>query len=397
LRNFVYPIILIAMPFFPSLIKSKLPKTGTTIFTAMSELANAHNAINLAQGFPNFECDASLIDLVGYYMRKGLNQYAPMQGILPLREAIASKISSMYGADYDPDKEITITAGATQAIYTAITAIIKEGDEVIVFEPAYDSYVPAIELNGGIPVYIQLKAPDYRIDWSEVKKRINHRTRMIMLNTPHNPTGTILSAADMQQLEKLTKNTEIILLSDEVYEHIIFDSFEHQSVTRYPGLSERSLVVFSFGKTFHTTGWKVGYCLGPANLMAEFRKIHQFTVFSVNTPIQYALAEFITRRDIFLELSSFYTQKRDHFLNLLKGSKFKAIASSGSYFQLLNYSKITSDGDMDFAKRLTTEIGVAAVPTSVFYHKPIDCKTLRFCFAKDDETLEKAAEKLCSL
>jgi methionine aminotransferase len=385
------------MPFFPSILKSKLPKTGTSIFTAMSELALKHNAINLAQGFPGFDGSEALMDLVSTYMKKGYNQYAPMQGVMALREAIAAKVASSYGAKYDPEKEITITAGATQALFTAIATVVKEGDEVIVFEPAYDSYVPAIELNGGIPVYIQLKAPDYRIDWSEVKKLINQRTRLIVLNTPHNPTGTVMSSSDMLQLEKLTKHSEIVVLSDEVYEHIVFDALQHQSVTRYPGLAERSFVVSSFGKSFHATGWKIGYCMGPSNLMNEFRKIHQFMVFSVNTPIQYALAEYLNSTDAFQELSGFYASKRDQFLQLIQGSKFKAVASSGSYFQLLDYSKISEEGDLEFAKRLTKEIGVAAIPTSVFYHKPVDCKVLRFCFAKDSETLKKASEKLCSL
>lgn len=385
------------MPNFQSVIKSKLPKNGTTIFTTMSELASEHNAINLSQGFPNFDCSAELIDLVSGYMKKGLNQYAPMQGIMPLREAIAKKMERLYSASYNPETEITITAGGTQAIYTAIASVIKEGDEVLVFEPAYDSYVPAIELNGGIPVYVQLKTPDYHIDWSEVKKLINQRTRMIVLNTPHNPTGTIFTAMDMQQLEKLTKNTDIVIVSDEVYEHLIYDDYEHQSITRYPKLAERSFVIYSFGKTYHVTGWKVGYCLAPANLMAEFRKIHQFMVFCVNTPVQYALAEYMKKNDTYSELSAFYQQKRDYFSTLIKGSRFKLIPSSGTYFQLLNYSKITEEEDTKFALRLIKEAGVAAVPTSAFYHKPIDVKTLRFCFAKDDETLEKAAEKLCAV
>ncbi len=385
------------MPVFQSVIKSKLPKVGTTIFTTMSDLANSHGAINLSQGFPDFECSAELIDLVSQNMKKGFNQYAPMQGVFALREAIAEKVEALYSASYDPEKEITITAGGTQAIYAAIAAVIREGDEVIVFEPAYDSYVPVIELNGGIPIYVHLKTPDYHIDWNEVKKLINQRTRMIMINTPHNPTGSILTAIDMQHLEKLTKNTDIIILSDEVYEHILFDGYEHQSVSRYPKLAERSFVVFSFGKSYHATGWKVGYCLAPANLMAEFRKIHQFMVFSVSTPVQYALAEYLKKKDAYLELNAFYQQKRDYFNRLVKDSKFKLIPSPGTYFQLLSYNKITEENDVVFAKRLITEAGVAAIPTSVFYHKPVDNHVLRFCFAKQDETLERAAEKLCSI
>jgi methionine aminotransferase len=385
------------VPFYPSLIRSKLPKVGTTIFTVMSQLANEHNAINLSQGFPNFECLPDLISLVNKHMKKGHNQYAPMPGIMPLREVIAAKMETLYSAKYDPDKEITITSGGTQAIYTAITATIKEGDEVIIFEPAYDCYVPAIELNGGIPLFVSLKTTDYTIDWNQVKKLISQRTKMIIINTPHNPTGAIMTAKDMQMLEKLTNNTDIIILSDEVYEHIIFDGYEHQSVSRYPNLANRSFIVFSFGKTYHNTGWKMGYCLAPENLMAEFRKVHQFLVFSANTPIQYALAEHMQNTDAYMQLNAFYQEKRDYFINLLKGSNFKITPSLGSYFQLLNYSKITDEKDTEYAIRLTKENGIASVPTSVFYHKPTDNKMLRFCFAKTNETLEKAAEKLCKI
>jgi methionine transaminase len=382
---------------YTGIIRSKLPTVGTTIFTVMSALANEHNAINLSQGFPNFECSPELVKLVNQYMQKGYNQYAPMQGIMPLREAIAEKMQELYGAVYSPEKEINITAGGTEAIYSAITALIHEGDEVIVFEPAYDCYIPAIELSGGIPVYLQLKAPNYSIDWNEVKKRVNQRTRMIMLNSPHNPTGAVLTADDMKQLEKITAGTDIIILSDEVYEHIIFDGHTHQSVCRFPTLAERSFVVFSFGKTYHTTGWKLGYVLAPAKLMAEFRRVHQFVVFCVNTPLQYALAEYMKNKDEYLQLGAFYSEKRDYFLSLLKGSKFQWVPASGSYFQLLNYSKITSEKDTDYAVRLTKENGVASVPVSVFYHEPVDSKLLRFCFAKTKETLEKAAEKLCKI
>lgn len=385
------------MPNFQGVIKSKLPKTGTTIFTTMSDLARQHNAINLSQGFPNFECSQELMDLVSENIKKGLNQYAPMQGVMSLREAIAEKMEQLYSAVYDPEREITITAGGTQAIYTALAATLKEGDEVILFEPAYDSYVPAIELNGGIPVYVQLKAPDYHIDWTEVKKLINQKTRMIMINSPHNPTGSILSAMDMMQLEKITRNTDIIIVSDEVYEHLIYDAYEHQSVARFPKLADRSFVIFSFGKTYHVTGWKVGYCLAPANLMAEFRKIHQFMVFSVNTPVQHALAAFMKNKDAYQELNGFYQQKRDLFISQVKGSKFTIAPSSGTYFQLMNYHKITEEKDAEFALRLIKEAGVASVPMSAFYHKAIDSKSLRFCFAKDDETLKRAGEKLCLL
>jgi methionine aminotransferase len=385
------------MPQFPNQIRSKLPKVGTTIFTIMSALANEHKAINLSQGFPNFETSPELISLVNKYMKKGFNQYAPMQGIMSLREAISEKMESLYNTKYNPETEINITAGGTQAIYSAIAAVVQQDDEVIIFEPAYDCYAPAIELQGGIPLYIQLKAPDYHIDWDEVKKLVSHRTRMIMINTPHNPTGAVMSAADMKQLEKITDKTDIIILSDEVYEHIIFDGIEHQSVAKYPKLADRSFVIFSFGKTYHTTGWKMGYCLAPANLMTEFRKVHQFIVFCANTPIQYALAEYMKDKNRYLELGQFYQEKRDHFINLIKDSKFKYTPASGSYFQLLNYSGITKEKDTEYAIRLTKEIGVASVPISVFYHQPVDNKFLRFCFAKTNETLEQAAEKLCSI
>ena len=385
------------MPRYPNPVKSKLPKVGTTIFTVMSALANEHGAINLSQGFPDFNCSPELVKLVNHHMKAGRNQYAPMQGIPALRKRISEKIEDAYSIAYDPDTEITVTAGATQAIYSAISAVVREGDEVIVFEPAYDCYVPAIELNGGIPVYIQLKPPHYNIDWNMVKKMISHRTRMIMINTPHNPTGTILTASDLVQLEKITKNTEILILSDEVYEHLIFDNVEHQSVCRFPKLAERSFVIYSFGKTYHTTGWKIGYCLAPANLMAEFRKVHQFQVFCANTPIQLALADFMAEKNEYKNLPKFFQKKRDLFLKLIKTSRFKAVPAAGSYFQLLDYSKISQEKDTDFAIRVTKEFGVASVPVSVFYHEPYDKRLLRFCFAKEDETLEKAAEKLCRI
>ncbi len=384
------------MPHFPFSIKSKLPKVGTTIFTVMSALAAQHKAINLSQGFPDFEASEELIRLVNDYMKKGMNQYAPMQGILPLREQLAQKTENLYGISYNPDTEITITSGGTEAIYTAITAIIREGDEVIVFEPAYDCYVPAIELAGGVPVYISLKSPDFTIDWKEIKKVISHKTKMIMINTPHNPTGTVLTTVDMKELEKIVAGTEICIISDEVYEHIIFDKLRHESVLLYPVLAERSFVVFSFGKTYHTTGWKIGYCFAPANLMNEFRKIHQFVVFSANTPLQYALADFIKNKNYF-SLPDYYQEKRDYFLKLIKGSRFKFTPASGSYFQCLDYTSITNEKDTDFAIRLTKEFKIASIPLSVFYHEGIDNKVLRFCFAKKNETLEMAAEKICSV
>ena len=385
------------MMLFPNTIHSKLPATGTTIFTVMSKLASDCKAINLSQGFPDFAVSKELIGLVKKYMGMGFNQYAPLQGVSALREVISEKVEKMYSARYDPEKEINITAGATQAIYTAITALIKEGDEVIVFEPAYDCYVPAIKLNGGVPIFIQMKPDDFHIDWNEVHKVINQRTKMIMINTPHNPTGTILTAADMQKLEKLTKGTDIIILSDEVYEHIIFDNYEHQSVARFPKLAERSIIVYSFGKTFHATGWKIGYCLAPENIMNEFRKVHQWVVFTCNTPIQYALAEFLKNESNYQTLNKLYQKKRNYFKTLLNGSRFKLTPASGSYFQLLDYSGISNEKDTEYAIKLTKEHGVASIPVSVFYHKPVDNKILRFCFAKEEKTLEKAAKLLCRI
>ena len=382
---------------FQSNLKSKLPKTGTSIFAVMSALANEHGAINLAQGFPDFSCSDNLIELVNHYMKKGFNQYAPMPGVMKLREKIAIKTEEIYSAKYNPETEITITPGGTHALYTAISAFVEENDEVIVLEPNYDSYVPAIQLNGGRPIFFELKFPDFKVDWNEFKKLINHKTKMIIINSPHTPSGTTLNAQDMMKLQKMVQNTEIIILSDEVYEHIIFDQLEHQSVARFPKLAERSIIVSSFGKTYHTTGWKVGYVLAPANLMAEFRKVHQFIAFCTNTPIQYALADFLDEKDLYLNLSTFYQEKRDYFQKLIKGSRFKILDCQGTYFQLLNYSKITQEKDTDFASRLTKENKIASIPTSVFYHKQIDNNVLRFCFAKSNETLEKAAELICKI
>ena len=384
------------MPNFPGNIKSKLPSSGTTIFAVMSALAAKHNAINLSQGFPDFEAPEELISLVNQYMRKGMNQYAPMLGILPLREALAQKAEELYGISYHPESEINITSGATQAIYTAITTVVREGDEVIVFEPAYDCYVPAIELAGGIPVYITLQSPTFKIDWQEVRKVVNRKTRLIILNTPQNPAGSVLTAEDMKELARIVDGTQIVIVSDEVYEHVIFDGLRHESVMRYPVLAERSFVVFSFGKTYHTTGWKMGYCFAPANLMTEFRKVHQFVVFTSNTPIQYALADFIKNKN-YLELPTFYQQKRDLFLRLIDGCGFNYVPASGSYFQCVDYSGISSEKDMDFATRLTRDFGVASIPVSAFYHQGTDHKILRFCFAKKTETLERAAEKLLNV
>ncbi len=385
------------MPEFKGNIRSKLPKAGTTIFSIMSGLANEVGAINLSQGFPGFPVSEKLISLYHDALRAGHNQYAPMPGIFTLRECIAEKMEDLYSCVYDPEAEITITAGGTQALYTAISALIHEGDEVIVLEPSYDSYVPAIQLAGGIPVHIPLQPPNYFIPWEEIKKLITQKTRMIIINTPQNPTGTILTAKDMLQLEKITDGTDIIILSDEVYEHIIFDGNEHQSVARYPKLASRSMIVFSFGKTFHATGWKVGYCLGPAHLMKEFRKVHQFTVFSVNTALQHALTAYMLNKENYRGLGEFYQEKRDYFQKLMKGSKFKILPCLGSYFQLLDYSSISTEKDTEYAIRLTKEIGVASIPVSVFYSVPHDYHLLRFCFAKENDQLEKAAERLLSI
>jgi methionine aminotransferase len=311
-----------------------------------------------------------------------------------LREKIATKTENLYGAVYNPETEVTITPGGTHALYAAISAIVGEGDEVIVLEPCYDSYIPAIELNGGRPIFYELKYPDFKVDWNEVKRLINFKTRMVIINTPHNPTGAVLEADDMLQLQKILDNTDVVVLSDEVYEHIIFDNVQHQSVARFPKLAERSIIVSSFGKTYHTTGWKMGYVLAPADITKEFRKVHQFIAFSANTPIQHALAEFIDQKQHYMELSAFYQEKRDYFQKLVAGSNFKILPCKGSYFQMLNYAKITQERDVDFAIRLTKEYKVASIPTSVFYKMKTDNNMLRFCFAKSNETLEKAAEKL---
>ena len=379
------------MPLFPRPIHSKLPQVGTTIFTVMSKLASDYNAINLSQGFPDFACSEALIELVAEAMKKGHNQYAPMPGLPLLREVIAEKTNALYGVRYDPETEITVTAGGTQAIYTAIACSIREGDEVIVFEPAYDCYQPAIELAGGKTIYLQLHAPNFLPDWEEVRKVFNHRTRMIIINTPHNPTGSILSRKDFIELEKIVKDSDTLIISDEVYEHLVFDGNKHTSAMSFQTLAERSFIISSFGKTFHTTGWKIGYCLAPKNLMAEFRKVHQFLVFSANTPVQHALAAYLQDSKNYLGLGNFYQQKRDYFLKLIEGSRFTYTPAAGSYFQLLDYSTITSEKDTDYAIRLVKESGLAAIPVSVFCHEPIRSSVLRFCFAKKEETLEKAA------
>jgi len=375
-------------------ISSKLPQTGTTIFTVMSALAAEVGAINLSQGFPDFNTSPELIKLVNTAMKKGHNQYAPMPGVMALREQIAQKTEKLYGAKYNPDTEITITAGGTQAIFTAITAVVNPNDEVIIFEPAFDCYAPAIKLMGGVVKSLELTPPDYKIPWEMVKRLINQKTRMIILNTPHNPTATILTREDIDELTALVKSRDILILSDEVYEHLIYDGETHHGMARYADLRQRSFVVASFGKPFHATGWKVGYCMAPAFLMQEFRKVHQFLVFSVNAPIQYAIAEYLKDENSYLSLPDFFQQKRDHFRKGLEQSRFKLLPCSGSYFQSVTYNDITDEKDSDFALRLTKEIGVASIPTSAFYTHGTDHHVLRFCFAKRQETLDKAVDRL---
>jgi len=385
------------MPEFALEIASKLPNVGTTIFTVMSRLAQECNAINLSQGFPDFDCDPALQDRVTHYMKAGYNQYPPMAGVVPLREAIAEKVQALYGARYDPEHEITVTPGGTYAIFTAVATVIRPGDEVIVFEPTYDSYVPAIETMGGKPVYVRLRFPDYSIDWEAVQAAITPRTRMIMINTPNNPTGSVFSADDMRALARVLRGTPIVVLSDEVYEHIVFDGAQHQSAARFPELAERSFIVSSFGKTYHVTGWKMGYCIAPKALMTEFRKVHQFNCFTCNTPVQYALADYMQNKDAYLGLAGFYQRKRDLFNARMEKSRFVRMPNSGTFFQLYRYDAISSDRDTELAIRWTREFGVASIPVSVFYHEPVYDRVIRFCFAKKDETLERGAELLCGI
>jgi methionine aminotransferase len=380
-----------------SLINSKLPQVGTTIFTVMSKLANEHNAINLSQGFPDYSCSQELVSLIHKNMLAGNNQYAPMPGLLSLREVISKKMGLVYEKKYDAETEITITAGATQAIFTAISTIVNPGDEVIIFEPAYDCYAPAIELYGGKVVPITLQFPNYTIDWKEVAGLINTKTRAIIINNPNNPTSSVFDKNDLLQLENIVRNTNIVIISDEVYEHLIFDGAQHQSVAAFKGLAERCFIVFSFGKTYHATGWKIGYCLAPKELMNEFRKIHQFNVFCVNNPIQQALAEYLNKTEDYLTLPNFFQEKRDFFVDKLNGSRFTVYPSKGTYFQLLGYEKISNENDVAFAERLIKEFKVASIPLSVFYNKKDDNKVLRFCFAKKNETLLRAAEILKSI
>jgi methionine aminotransferase len=375
-------------------VTSKLPDVGVSIFAVMTRLANEHGAINLSQGFPDFDCDPALVEAVAAAMRAGHNQYAPMPGVLALREALAAKIQRCYGATFDPLTEIQIVSGATAGLYATLSAFVHPGDEVVLFEPCYDSYVPVIRLSGGVPVFASLRYPDYRVDWDEVKRAITPRTRAILVNTPHNPTGIAWTADDMRQLAALVDGTEILLIGDEVYEHVIFDGREHQSLLRYPDLRSRACVISSFGKTYHTTGWKVGYCIAPKPILAEVQRVHQFMTFTVHTPSQVAFAEFVSRDPEASTLPAFYQQKRDQFLQLIEGSRFTPLACEGTYFQLLDYSAISRERDTDMAMRLLKENGVASIPCSAFLYKDAGGPVLRFCFAKKDSTLRAAAERL---
>lgn len=378
-------------------IQTKLPNTGTSIFAVMSGLANEHGAINLSQGFPDFPISAELINKVNHFMKIGKNQYAPMPGVMELRDAISTMFQLNHNSFYNPETEITVTAGATQALFAAITAFIRIGDEVIILEPAYDSYAPAIELNGGIVKRSKLLFPEYKINREEMEAMISPKTKMIIINTPHNPTGSLLNKDDMEFIQKITTNTNIIVLSDEVYEHIIFESKQHESASRFSELKKRCLVIGSFGKTFHATGWKTGFVLAPDYLTKEFRKIHQFVVFASNTPIQYAIADYVQKPENYTYLGEFFQKKRDVFTNAVSSSRFKVLSCYGTYFQLLDYGDITDEKELDFARRLTIEHGIASVPVSPFYKEGEENMTLRFCFAKQDETLLKAAEILCRI
>jgi methionine aminotransferase len=379
------------------MIHSKLPTVGTTIFTVMSSLAAERKAVNLGQGFPDYPMSEELIALVDQAMRDGFNQYVHMNGLQALREVLAEKIGFLYGPVVDPETQITVTPGGTYAIYTALTSVLQPGDEVIVFEPAYDSYIPNIVINGAIPVRIDLQFPEYKIDWQQVRSRITPKTRMIMLNSPHNPTGAVLEAEDMEELRAIVRDTQILILSDEVYEHLIFDGIPHLSILRYPDLMERGFACFSFGKVYHCTGWKLGYCVSAPDLMKEFRKVHQFNCFSCHTPSQVALSTFLTDRSSYLSLGSFMQEKRDHFEGLMRQTRFSPLPSHGSYFQLYRYDRISDEGDKELCIRLTKDYGVAAIPVSAFYQEGKDDKVIRFCFAKKIETLEQAVERLARI
>jgi len=375
-------------------IQSKLPNVGTTIFTVMSALAVKHSAINLGQGFPDFPMDEKLTHLVNEAMNKGQNQYVHMCGLPLLRERIAEKVNEAYQSKINPETDITVTPGGTYAIYTAFTTILQPGDEVILFEPAYDSYIPNIEINGAIAVPIALEYPDYKINWEKVREKISPKTKAIIINTPHNPSGSLLTHEDMIELTEIVSNTNIFIISDEVYEHLIFEGKEHCSVLKYPELFSRSFVCFSFGKVYHCTGWKMGYCIAPESLMKEFRKVHQFNVFTCNAPMQHAIADFMLEKEHYLNLGKFLQNKRDYFADLMKQTPFEPLPSFGSYFQLYSYKNISDESESDFAIKLTQEAGVASIPVSAFYKTPIDNKVLRFCFAKKEATLDAAVERL---
>jgi methionine transaminase len=378
-------------------VSSKLPDIGLSIFAVQTKLANEHKAINLSQGFPDFDCDPALVDAVARAMREGHNQYAPMPGVLALREGIASKVEQLYGPAYDPTTEIVVTSGATAGLFATLTTFVQPGDEVILFEPCYDSYVPVIRLSGGTPVFVSLRYPDYAVNWDEVRAAITPRTRAILVNTPHNPTGTTWSVDDMRHLASIVDGTGIILIGDEVYEHIIFDGRRHESLLRYPELRERAVVISSFGKTFHTTGWKVGYCVGPQPLIAEVIRVHQFMTFTVHTPSQIAFAEFIRKDPSARELSPFYQRKRDLFLELTAGSRFRPLPCAGTYFQLFDYSAISKQSDKAISHQLIVEHGVASIPVSAFLYQDSGGPVLRFCFAKKDDTLRAAAERIVKI
>jgi len=378
-------------------IHSKLPSVGTTIFTVMSRLATEHNAINLGQGFPDFPMSEELVALVNEAMRNNFNQYPPMPGWMPLREAIAEKIEFLYQTKVNPESEITITPGGTYAIYSSLTAILEPGDEVIVFEPAYDSYIPNVEVNGANAIPINLIYPGYKIDWAAVKTAINPKTKAILINSPHNPTGSVISKEDIEQLRAVTKDTNIFIVSDEVYEHLIFDDIPHQSILRYPDLLQRSFVCFSFGKTYNCTGWKLGYSVAPSELTKEFRKVHQFNAFSCFTPTQVALTAFLKNKDAYIGLAPFMQEKRDYFKRLMTQTRFTMHESCGSYFICGSYERISDESDRDLAIRITKEVGVATIPVSVFYHDNKDDKVLRFCFSKKKETLDAAVERLMKI
>ncbi len=381
----------------PIQISSKLPAVDTTIFTVMSVLAAQHHAINLGQGFPDFPMSADLINMTDEAMKAGHNQYTHMNGYPPLREALAEKVSFLYNTQINPDTQITITPGGTYALYSSMTAILRPGDEIIIFEPAYDCYIPAIELNGAKPVLIQLSFPDYKINWQEVKARVTEKTRMILINSPHNPTGAVLSKEDIDELRSVVKDTNIIILSDEVYEHLIFDGIQHQSILKYPDLLDRSFVCFSFGKVYNCTGWKLGYCIAPPYLMQEFRKVHQYNAFSCDTPKQVAIARFLQNKEAYLGLGNALQEKRDYFQQLMKETKFTPLPSHGSYFQCYSYKNISDEAEKDFAIRLTKEYGVTAIPVAAFYQSDVNNQVLRFCFAKQNETLEAAVERLLKI